>query len=287
MARQFVLTAYEKESNRALDNYELPKVTGPSGFGFKQKVTVQETDTIDYVVKQVVQKKDIKLTVNFVAPDGYRKAEHFQNWLGRYLSLDAYRMVLKYSNGINDRLVDVYIADYEIIAQEAGVVGVQLTIKPLSPNYLQGRTIINIVANQYNKTYPYSYPYRYGGGALSGNKITNDFIASIPLCITLRGKIVNPEVTLTLDGEDTPYATIRFTGLTLAAGATLIVDGINQRIIYYSSDSAEGVDYFNEIDKDEDTFLMAKPGVTEISANLDSSEESHPNVEVSFVQYMA
>ena len=287
MVRKFTLTAYDKNSNKALDTFDLPKVTGPSGFGFKQKVTVQETDTIDYVVKQVVQKKDIKLTVNFVSTEAYREAENFQNWLGRYLSLDTYKLVLRYSNGINDRLVDVYVQDYEIIAQEAGVVGVQLTIKPLSPNYLQGRTIINIVANQYNKTYPYSYPYRYGGGSLSGNKITNDFIASIPLCVTLRGRIVNPEVTLTIDGEVTPYATIRFTGLTLAAGATLVIDGINQRIIYYASDSAEGVDYFNEIDKDEDTFLMAKPGVTESSANLDSTEESHPNVEVSFVQYMA
>lgn len=287
MVRLFKLTAYDKVSNKALDEFDLPNVTSPSGFGFKQKVTVQETDTVDYVVKQVIQKKDIKLIVNFTYPDAYRKAEGFQNWLGSYLSLSTYKMVLQYSNGINERLVDVYVADYEIIAQEAGVVGVSLTIKPLSPNYLKGRTVIHITPNQYNKTYPYSYPYRYGGGTLSGNTITNDFIAPVPLCVVLHGKIVNPEVSLKLEGEDTPYATVRFTGLTLSGGARLVIDGINQRITYYASESAEGVDYFNEIDKDADTFLMAKSGVSQIIANLDSSQEPIPNVEISFVKYMA
>lgn len=283
MSRIFKLTAYDKEQNIALSEIELPHVTSPSGIGFKQKVTVQETDTVDYVVRQVIQKKDIKLTVNFVPPDGYEKAESFQNWLGTYLSLKTYKIVLEYSNGINNRLVDVYISDYELIAQEAGIVGVQLTIKPLTPNYITGRTTINIHASQYNKTYPYSYPYRYGGGALSGNKIQNNFIASIPLCVTLRGKIVNPEVSLLSNGS--VYAKIRFTGLTLAEGATLVIDGINQRITHTTSGGVS-TDYFNEIDKDCDTFLMAKPGETTISANLDSTEESNPNVEVSYVQYV-
>lgn len=283
MVRTFKLIAYDKDTNAALDEILLPNVTSPSGIGFKQKVTVQETDTIDYVVRQVVQKKDIKLTVNFIPPDGYEKAESFQNWLGNYLSLDIYKLVLEYSNGMNNRLVDIYISDYELIAQAAGVVGVNLTIKPLSPNYITGRTIINIHASQYNKTYPYSYPYRYGGGALSGNSINNRFIAAIPLCVTLRGRIVNPEVSLISNGS--VYAKIKFSGLTLAAGATLVIDGINQRIIHTTAGGVS-TDYFNEIDKDNDTFLMAKPGESTISANLDSTEESNPNVEISYVQYV-
>jgi len=287
MIREFSLTAYDRSSNKALSEFKLPRVTGPSGFGFSQKVTVQETDAIDYVVKQVIQKKDIKLTVNFVTVDAYKEAENFQAWLGRYLSLSTYKMTLRYTNGINDRLVDVYIADYEIIAQDAGVVGVQLLIKPLTPNYQMGRTQINISASQYNKTYPYSYPYRYGGGSLTDNKIQNDFIAAIPLCVTLKGRIVNPQVSLTREGEVTPYAIIRFTGLTLADGARLVIDGINQRITYYANENAEGQDYFNVIDKDTDTFLMCLPGVSEINANLDAAEESHPCCEITYVQYLA
>ncbi len=284
MVRTFKLIAYDRESNLALNEILLPSVTSPSGLGFKQKVTVQETDTVDYVVRQVVQKKDIKLTVNFLPPDGYQKAEGFQSWLGTYLSLETYKVVLEYSNGINNRLVDVYIADYELIAQEAGVVGVQLTIKPLTPNYLKGQTTIHVTTSQYAKTYPYTYPYRYGGGALSGNKIQNDFIAPIPLCVKLTGRIVNPEVSL-LDESGDEYMTIRFTGITLAAGCSLVVDGINQRI-YHQDANGNTTDYFNEIDKDESTFLMAKPGTTTISTNLDSTEESNPNVEITYVQYV-
>jgi len=284
MVRSFKLIAYNRDTDSNIDEYILPSVTSPSGIGFKQKVTVQETDTVDYVVRQVVQKKDIKLTVNFVPPDGYEKAEVFQNWLGQYLSLETYKLVLEYSNGLNNRLVDVYIADYELIPQEAGVVGVQLTLKPLTPNYLRGRQTINIIASRFNKTYPYSYPYRYGGGSLSGNEINNGFIAGIPLCITLHGRIVNPEVSL-CDSDGNAYMTIRFSGLTLAAGSQLVIDGINQRI-YHIASNGTVTDYFNEIDKDESTFLIARPGISQIQANLDSSEESNPYIEISYIQYV-
>ena len=116
--------------------------------------------------------------------------------------------------------------------------------------------------------------------------LKNDFIANIPLSVTFRGKIVNPEMSLT-DSDGNIYATIKFRGITLQAGQKLVVDGINQRITLYSSeDAVSGTDYFNEIDKTTDTFLMAIPGVSNIIANLDGTEPTNPSVEVSYVQYV-
>lgn len=286
MQRKFKLIAYLKQTDTEIDSVDLGFVTSPSGFGFKQKVTTQETDTIDYVVKQVVAKKPIKLDVNFFEPDSYVGAETFQNWLGKYLNLEYYKLTLQYSNGLNERLVDVYISDYDPKAKEAGVVTVSLTIQPLTPNYLRGRQSITITTSDSNKEYPYTYPYKYGGGSLQNNKLTNDFIAPIPLCVTLRGEIVNPEVSL-LDENGDAYATIKFSGLTLEAGKKLVVDGINQRITFYESEDDEtGIDYFNEIDKSYDTFLLLRPGTSEITANLEQTEASSPSIEVSYVKYM-
>lgn len=286
MKRAFKLLAYLKSDNTQIGQYDLTRVTSPSGIGFKQKVTVQETDTVDYVVSQVIKKKVIKLQVSFIEPDAYAQAENFQLWLGRYIDLNKYRLTLKYDNGLNERLVDVFIEDYELISLEAKIVSVQLSLSPLTPNYLPTKTTITIVNSTTNKAYPYVYPYYYGGGTFEGNKVTNNFIAAIPLIVIFRGRIVNPECTL-FDDAGQAYATIKFAGMTLLENQKLVVDGINQRITFFTSEEAtEGIDYFNEIDKTEDTFLRIKPGVSTIAVNLDSEEPSHPSVEISYVQYI-
>jgi len=286
MIRSFKLLAYSKATDKLLSEYQMDRVTQVSGLGFKQKVTVQETDTVDYVVKQIMEKKLVKLQVHFIEPQSYAQAEAFQNWLGAYVNLNKFKLTLQYTNGLHERLVDVYISDYELISLEANVTSVQLSVKPLTPNYLRNRKIVTISNSDSNKKYPYTYPYKYGGGSFSDNVIKNDFIANIPLSVTFRGKIVNPEMSLT-DSDGNIYATIKFRGITLQAGQKLVVDGINQRITLYSSeDAVSGTDYFNEIDKTTDTFLMAIPGVSNIIANLDGTEPTNPSVEVSYVQYV-
>lgn len=269
-----------------MGEFKLDKVTSPSGIGFKQKVTVQETETVDYVVSQVIKKKPIKLQVSFIEPDAYAQAEAFQLWLGSYLDLTKYRLTLQYDNGLNERIVDIFVEDYELVNLEARVVSVQLSLQPLTPNYLPTRTIITIVNSSINKEYPYSYPYQYGGGTLEGNSINNQFIAAVPTVVTFRGRIVDPECSL-IDESGNAYATVKFTGMTLSAGQKLVVDGINQRITFFATEEAtEGVDYFNEIDKTEDTFLRVKPGISTVAVNLDGEEPSNPSAEISYVQYI-
>lgn len=284
MKRTFSLQIYNRE-RAILDQYVLLKVTSVSGLGFKQKVTVQESDTVDYVIKQIIAKKTIKLQVHFTEPNSITQAEAFQIWLGTYINLSTYKTALKYSNGISDRLVDVYVEDYELLGLEGGVTTVQLSLKPLSPSYVGASQIVLITETTATKKYPYSYPYAYGGGQFNDNELNNSFIAPIPLVIIFRGKIVNPECSLE-DENEVAYSTIRFAGMTLNSGQKLVVDAINQKITFYSSDVAEGVDYFNEIDKTADTFLWAKPGKSYIVPNLDQSEPSHPSLEVTYIQYL-
>lgn len=286
MRRQFRLIAYSKATNEQVSEYLLQRVTQPKGLGFKQKIVVQETDTVDYVVKQSIEKKTIKLQVHFLGPEGYAQADAFIQWLGTYINIKLFKLALQYTSGYSDRFVDVYIQDYELGTQEAGDTPVDLQIKPLSPSYVKSNKLVTISNSSSNKQYPYTYPYTYGGGTLTDGVIVNNFIASVPLRVTLRGRIVNPTVSLE-DEDGNTYATIRFNGMTLAAGQKLVVDGINQRITLYTSENAtEGIDYFNEIDKTLDTFLMAKPGVSAVVANLDQNEASHPSVEVSYIEYI-
>ena len=280
--RIFTLEAYDLLMNK-LSTFILEKVTSVSGIGFKQKVTIQETDTVDYVIHHSMEKKANKLQVHFWGSDCYSQARAFLDWIASYVDLSSYKMVLKYNEGTSDKWIDTYIQEYELIGMEAGVASVQLTIKPLSPPYTSLTKTILITSSKDSKTYPYGYPYAYGGGSYGSNDLVNSYIHAIPLCVTLYGKIANPQVSL-FDEAGNCYATVKFTGVTLQAGHKIIVDGINYKITYVNADGEE-LDYFNYIDKTSDTFLFAKKGTSKIVPNLDSSEESSPYVEITYIQY--
>lgn len=280
--RIFTLEVYDLLMNLK-SQFLLRKVTSISGIGFKQKVTVQETDTVDYVIKQSMDKKPIKLQVHFWGADCYGQARSFLDWIAEYVDLTLNKMVLKYNEGTTDKWINVYVQEYELIGMEAGVASVQMTLKPLSPPYVSLTKSILMTSNKNAKTYPYGYPYSYGGGSYGGNSIVNTYIHPIPLCVTLYGRIVDPEVSL-FDENNLCYATIRFRGVTLQPGHKIIVDGINSKITYVNAEGEE-MDYFNYIDKTADTFLFAKKGTTQIVPNLDSAEESSPYVSITYIQY--
>jgi hypothetical protein len=164
-----------------------------------------------------------------------------------------------------------------------GVAQAVLTLQPITLPYSKESTEIIISIITASKAYPYAYPYAYGGGTYGNTgKITNNFMERIPLIVTFHGHISNPQASLVKDGES--YATIKFTGMDLAVGCSLKVDAVNGRIIFTDVNGNE-TDYYNEIDKTEDTFLYAEPGESILTPNLDQTDVSKPSVDVKIVQY--
>lgn len=264
------------------------RIYAPNGLGgFEQSLTVQEGEVIDYIVKQTIKKNDIKLSLAFNKGDPVAALDAFREWCGSYIDASKYRLTLRIQNDADDasrdRYADIAYRKLEPSERKGSAVMATLTLQPLTLFYSKESTNVIISVVTVSKAYPYTYPYSYGGGTYGqSGRITNAFMKAIPLIVTFHGHISSPQASLVRNGE--AYATIKFNGLDLKKGCSLTVDAVNGRIIYTDEDGSE-TDYYNEIDKTEDTFLWAEPGESVLSPNLDQTDASKPTVDVKIVQY--
>lgn len=292
--RTFVLQAYNANLE-LISEYHLELVTSPSGLGFQQKITRVETDTLDYITHQKVNKKSIKLTVNFDGPNAYYKSRMLRNWICNYIQK---RCVLKYDDGegretfpASVMYIDIQIEELDVTELNAGVNSVPLTIQPLSPWYIMGRKIVRASIATASKTYPYTYPYTYGSLSITEEErtINNTFFKPIPLLIRFKGKITSPEVSLK-DNNDEIYTTISFPNVVLEEGQILEVNAIDRNVLFYESSNAKGVDYYNYQDHSKDTYLFAEAGINKIVVNLDqtivNNDGTRPSIEIVYIQFI-
>lgn len=277
--RKFEFQIYD-DSQLLIDSYNLSIVTDPTGFGFSQKLDVVKTRTVDYIVDRSLEKKDIKLSVHFEEPNSFQKINRFRAWYANYITK---KMVLKYNDGSEDRYIDVAIKEFNVTEINTKLNTVPLTLQPLSPFYsLKSKQIIASIQTV-GKAYPYSYPYAYGGGVLENAIVDNKFFESIPIAVRVIGRVVNPQISLK-DENNTIYATVNFSAITVDNNESLLIDAINSRILFYNANNPNGLDYYNNVDKSKQTFLFAKPGRSTIIANLDQNE-ANAKLQITYVQY--
>ena len=267
-------------------------ISVPTGLGFSQDVSVVQGDTIDYVLDQVIKKKNIKLTVYFKGTRAYAKYKEFSVWFGKYNDLNKYRIRFSYLlNGVR-RYVEVCLIDLEIKGREGNFVNAEITFQALTPFYEDVYESIIITESENGKIYPYRYPYNYGGGAyIDANTINNDFIKEIPLMITLNGPMATPYVNILemnngVLGET--YGRVQFNdSVSLKKGEQIVIDAFSNRIYKRVKNSGTGVttqeDLFDAVNKNYQAFLYAKPGMSRIASSLDDASSS---CEVYSVRYV-
>lgn len=267
-------------------------ISVPTGLGFSQDVSVVQGDTIDYILDQVVKKKNIKLTVYFKGTMAYAKYKEFSVWFGKYNDLNKYRIRFSYLLNSVRRYVEVCLIDLEIKGREGNFVNAEITFQALTPFYEDVYESIIITESENGKIYPYRYPYNYGGGAyIDANTINNDFIKEIPLMITLNGPMATPYVNILemnngVLGET--YGRVRFNdSVSLKKGEQIVIDAFSNRIYKRVKNSSTGVttqeDLFDAVNKNYQAFLYAKPGMSRIASSLDDASSS---CEVYSVRYV-
>ena len=235
-----------------------------SGLGFAQTLDVVEGDTIDYLLKQTIEKNSVSFEAVFLGADAYEKLYRFNAFWGRYADHDRYITRFSYipsdyldvdkDAGLDqetlDKLTDSQKKDYfrryidfVITAGSPTVrsnqqVTEKITRRPLSPWYEEVFTEFTITSEKNTgKIYPYGYPYRYGGGAYdSANYINNDYLKEIPLKVTIVGPTSErPYVALYSVSDDglttEQYAKVAFPGLgVLSAGEKIVIDAFTSRV---------------------------------------------------------
>ena len=255
----------------------------PTGIGFKQTLDIVTGDTIDYIIKQTINKKNIKLTILWKGPTAYAKYQSFATWIARYFDLTKYHLRFSYDVTGTRRYVEVAAINLELTGRDGRNVTATLDLQPLTPFYEEVSTSFIVNDTNVGKIYDYAYPYIYGGGAFSGgNSIKNEYLKDIPLKIILKGPMATPYVSITKvkeDGvtlEDTPYGRVMFAGgVSITANETITIDAFNSKIYITSVNPTTGAititDAFNSVNKIYDSFLLAEPGTSRIAASLDST----------------
>ena len=271
----------------------------PSGIGFKQTLDIVEGDTIDYVVNQKINKKNISMVLRFFGNLAYQKYQSFGSWLGKYLDLNTYHIRLSWQVGSLRRYIEVSPINLDLVGREGNCVSAKLTLQPITPQYEEYDNFFTIIHDtNEGKIYNYEYPYQYGGGAYSSNNvITNDYLKPLPLKVKLLGPMAHVYVSISKikeDGsvENTPYLKVEFeSGFELTANQEVVIDAFNNKVYLntYSVDAGGNktlvstTDVFNSVKKTYDSFLFAKPGNSRISAELDLAGSS---CIVNYVRYL-
>lgn len=266
----------------------------PSGLGFQQEVTIVAGDTIDYVLKQTLKKKNIKLTAMWKGENAYQKYKNFMAWISTYNNLEKYHIRFSFELGGIRRYVELAIINVDLKGRDDFYVSAELTMQPLSPFYERDFFSIMINNTHRGKIYNYAYPYFYGGGAYSdSNLIENEYLKQVPIKVILKGPMTAPFVNITQMNDDgtngETYGTVQFAAsVSLTKNQTLTIDAFNNRV-YLSETNADTrvtttKDMFDALDKSKDSFLFANPGRSKITASLDNEEAS---CEVHYVRYIS
>lgn len=287
-----VVTLVNHEADQPTIDFKL----FPSGLGFQQEVDVVEGDTVDYVIKQTFVKKTISLTLMWKGESAFLKYKNFLNWISSYNDLTKYHIRFSYALGGVRRKVELAVTNLDLKERDGFRVSATLTLQPLSPFYEEEGATTTVNQLNTGKIYNYSYPYKYGGGAYSGeNTITNNYLKAIPLKITLYGPMSSPFVTITAINADgsvgAQYGNVQFDNVTLqnneAVEEKLVIDAFSNRIYLETTNKQTGgtsvKDMFSSVNKQFNSFLLANPGKSKIAASL---SEAGSKCEVYYVRYV-
>ena len=253
------------ESDNIIDRYNLDYVTNLSGLGYKLKVSTISTDVEDYVTKIIQEKKALTFTVTHLT--GYSGGRSLVNFLQQYNDSD---MCLEYDNGIEVLYVECKVNDVgkTELSAFSGVLEQNISILPLTPFFEKVENTITIERSSLGKNYPFHYSYSYGLVATLDNEIENVYIREIPLVITIYGTISNPVITLRDSETNTVYNEVRFLGVDLAEGQSIIINSA-QKKIWYDDGSGVLIDYYYKLDEAYDSFLRASSLTTsKLTVNL-------------------
>lgn len=265
--RKFAFVVFDIE-NKITERFGVDLITGPSGLGFKLKLSTLEGDIVDTLTKVAQEKQSVGMTVNFFRR-GYERYLILSQWLQKYSVIDS-RMALEYDDGVQVRYMEGRVTNLgKTEIDEYNVLSCEATFTPLTPFFVNVENTIRIRVSAVGKSYPFRYPYSYGKNVVENNRIENSYIADIPITVKITGVISEPTVLL-LDENGNEYTRIRFPEVDLAEGQYIIINSATRKIWFF--DGIVLQDYSAGTDPQHDTFLFAQRGISTISVNLASSD---------------
>ena len=209
------------------DRMDLNYVTGPSGNGFKLKISTISTGIEDIITNVVEEKGKVTFTIN-QHKNAYQKATVLVQWIQKYSSPE-YHMALEYDDGTIVRYSEGRVTNLgKTEKNQFFILPQSFEFTKITPNFIKRENNITIQVSNVGKKYPYTYPYQYGTSIVENNTIENNYIASIPLVLQIKGAIDNPTISL-LDENGQEYNTVKINA-TIYEGEELIINSALRKI---------------------------------------------------------
>lgn len=261
MIRSFSLVVLDIQ-DMVIDRFNLDLVQNPSGLGFKLGLSIIETNEEDIITNVKHEKQLINMDV--VVDNGYSGSNTLAGWIQRF-STTNYNMALEYYDTEVYRYCEGKVIELTKTERQYHQTLIQrLTFQPTSNFFKIKKNALIYKPLNYGKKYKYSYPYSYGGTAVSNNIIENKYIREIPITITITGAVNKPLIQL-LDESGKFYTRVQFEE-DLLRGEKLIINS-GQKKIYKIGVDGVIEDWTPYIDPSWDTYLLAQKGKSTISVN--------------------
>ena len=270
--RKFALVILDID-DKIKDRYNLDYVTDPQGLGYELELSILKGETRNTVTKITQSFQKVTFTVNQYK-NPYAKANSLTAWIQKY-SRPEYTMALEYDDGKIVR----YCEGFATVGKKTELdkfrnLAQPYEFTPTSPFFVKRDNLIKIQVSSTGKTYPYRYPYSYGRNLVENNEIDNQYIADVPIIITINGAINTASVqdygnvwAVELVDENgdsfTPREMVAFDE-NLPDGASVIINSATMKIYKKASPTATPVDYSNHVSAKTDGFLFAKNGKNKI-----------------------
>lgn len=257
--RKFALVVVDDFDNE-IDRFNLDYAETPKNLGFELQFTTLESRLTTYFTSAREKKIATNLTLNFIPPYAYEKANAFKQFVQKYMNS---RTVFEYDDTTSIKNWEGKVQKFDLDElKDWGGLTCSLSFIPGTPKYLKKDNTISIIQSSIGKSYPFKYPYSYGKSLTENNRINNSYFDEIPLRITLHGSVSNPQLSLLDEETDESYSNLRFENLFLEEGEKLIIDAIQSKILLYRNGKyTSAYDYVSK-QAGFDSFLYAKGNTT-------------------------
>lgn len=201
MIRGFRLLNEKGQQFSMMDIHNYCLLTEPNGLGTSYEA---EYESLGYSFIQNIRKMEqgqITGIVNFLDYDNYRK---FINYIETAESLRiAYKV--PYKSGIREYFKDIEINSLtKSEIQKNGIISENITIDCLSLWYEEVDLTYNIVKSEVENLIRWDFRWdsRFDGTADSEINIVNPGHVEAPIVVEINGRVINPYIKLSIDGEE-------------------------------------------------------------------------------------
>lgn len=239
-------------------------LTAPEGMGYEisnSYVKIGNTWVPSYSIDK---QKSMSATIVFATGDPYTEQTALLKFIRTSKKL---RLCRKTSAG--EYYKDVDLTKYDISRIKGNSLSCPISLMSKSLWYANSKATYQITArtDEAYMKYSYKFPTKFSGSVEDKISVINDGSVDAPMQVSFVGPIVNPSLTLLLEGEE--VARINIVG-EAAVGESIEYSTVDGDLYCYTKKANENVNLANSLSLENDNFFKIPVGTYDIKVSADA-----------------